>query len=75
LEDATLHGSAGDPRVAWIALKGFGERQALFPTGFTARFDPSFEVLDASGTVVFREGDRITAACGGPDAGLLVAFP
>ena len=76
LEDATIHGSASDLRVAWIELKGHGERQALFPSGFTARFSPGLEVLDARGNVVFREGDEITGACGGgADGSLLVGWP
>lgn len=76
LADATLHGSPTDSRVAWIHLKGFGDRQAVFPVGFTARFNPSLEVLNANGAVVFREGDKIDGACGGGgDGELLIGWP
>jgi hypothetical protein len=75
LVDATLHGSPTDPRVAWIDLHGFGQRAALFPTGYSARFDPSLEVLDTSGNVKFREGDKIDGACGASDGGMLIGWP
>lgn len=76
LLDATLHGSPSDPRVAWIHLQGFGDRQAVFPVGFTARFNPSLEVLDANGAVVFREGEKIDGACvSGDDDSLLIGWP
>jgi hypothetical protein len=76
LVDATLHGSATDSRVAWIHLQGFGDRQAVFPVGFAARFNPSLEVLNPNGAVVFREGDKIGAACGGGrDGELLIGWP
>ena len=74
LVDATLRGSRSDPRVAWIELAGFGERDALFPKGFTARFTPDLEVLNAQGAVVLRAGDAIPGACVGYDA-LLIGWP
>ena len=63
------------PRVAWIELKGFGERLALFPTGFTADFAPELEVRDPTGTVVFHEGDKIDGGCGGGERGILIGWP
>jgi hypothetical protein len=75
LVDATLRGSATDPRVAWIEIPGYGEQLAVFPEGFSARFTPSLEVLNQSGAVVFREGDAITGTCGGAgDGGLLIGW-
>jgi hypothetical protein len=74
LVDATLRGSASDPRVAWIELAGYGDRDALFPKGFTVRFTPDLEVLNAQGNVVFRAGDKITGGCTG-DGALLIGWP
>jgi hypothetical protein len=74
LVGATLSGSASDPRVAWIGLAGYGDRDAVFPKGFTARFTPDLEVLNAQGNVVFRAGDKITGGCTG-DGALLIGWP
>ncbi len=74
LADATLHGSPTDPRVVWLE-PGPGDLSVVFPTGFTARFVPSLEVLNASGSVVLREGDRIEGACVGPGESLLIGWP
>jgi hypothetical protein len=76
LVDATLHGNPTDARVAWVDIRGFKQYTAVFPKGFTARFAPSLEVLNASGAVVFREGDPIDGQCGGtPDGGMLIGWP
>jgi hypothetical protein len=69
--DASLMGSPTDPRVAWLVDPTGGRIDILWPRGFTARFDPDLEVLDASGMVVYRARDRIRGGCvvdsqGGP---------
>jgi len=62
--DATLHGSPTDSRVTWATDNGLGMRiEILWPVGYSARFDPNVEVLDASGNVVGREGDLIVGSC------------
>ena len=66
--DGTLSGNPADPRVAWLATSA-GRMDVVFPAGFTARFAPSLEVLDASGLVVAHEGTAITGGCTtGPNA-------
>jgi len=73
LEDATLRGSPTDPHIAWIEQPP-GRMEVAFPHGFTARFAPALEVLDASGSVVFRDGDKISGGCARGDA-LLLGWP
>jgi hypothetical protein len=74
LEGATLRGDPHDWRVAWLDLGRNGTRRLVFPQGFTARFTPRLEVLDASGQVRFHDGDAIPGACvWGSD--LLIGWP
>jgi hypothetical protein len=71
--EAVLAGDANDPRVAWLLESG-ARVDVVFPPGFSARFTPALEVLNASGAVVARAGDRIDGYCvtaGAP----LVLFP
>jgi hypothetical protein len=75
LEGATLRGDPHDPRVAWLDLGPNGTRGLVFPMGFTARFAPRLEVLDASGQVMFRDGDAITGACVWDNNELLIGWP
>lgn len=79
LSGAELAGSPEDPRVAWLDLDGGGRREIVWPPGFTARFTPQLEVLDAAGSIVFRAGDSISGGCtAGPadnPAALLVIRP
>src|ERR1700693_3957017 len=63
LVDSTLAGSPTDPRVTWLVSHGGVRSEIVWPPGFTARFTPHLEVLDAVGTVLFRAGDRISAGC------------
>jgi hypothetical protein len=75
---ARLTGNPTDPRVTWI--EGFGNRgEIVWPPGYTARFAPALEVLDASGKVVYREGDEVQGGCavGPPDdpPSLLLILP
>jgi hypothetical protein len=44
-------------------------RAVIWPTRFTARFAPRLEILDASGAIVFRAGDKIEDACTAGGAG------
>jgi hypothetical protein len=72
LSDATLHGAADDPRIAWVAIPGHDDRPAVFPLGYAARFAPALEVLAPDGTVAFREGDAIVDVCGQIDGALIL---
>jgi hypothetical protein len=64
----TLTGDPKDPRVAWLVYDG-QRRDVVFPSGYTARFDPQLEILDGSGQIVGRAGDQVTGGCvTGPDA-------
>ncbi len=77
--NVTLFGDAADPRVTWLVRDDGSRQDIIWPPGFTARFSPKLEVLDASGSVVFRGGDRIDGGCtaGPPDdpAKLLIIRP
>jgi hypothetical protein len=61
--EGTLRGDPTDPRVAWLQGPAGGRRDVVWPSGYTARFDPALTVRDADGKVQFREGDPITGAC------------
>lgn len=75
--DAFLAGSPTDPRLTWLVDIGGRRLEILWPRRFTARFDPELAVLDATGRVVHRAGDRIEGACvvGDPDGPLLIPPP
>ena len=60
--EAALAGDPDDPRVAWL-VSGGKRVDVVFPYGFRARFVPGLEVLNASGVVVARGGDRIDGGC------------
>jgi hypothetical protein len=60
--EAVLAGDPGDPQVAWIVSRGT-RVDVVFPYGFSARFAPNLEILDAAGAVVARSGDRIDGGC------------
>jgi hypothetical protein len=72
--DGTLRGDPQDPRVAWLDHGPYGTRRLVFPQGFTARFTPRLEILDANGKVKFRDGDAITEGCDWGDD-LLIGWP
>jgi hypothetical protein len=62
--DATIHGSAADPRLAWAIDNGSGKRvELVWPSGYTARFSPDLAILDRDGQVVARDGDLIIGSC------------
>ena len=70
LTGASLAGNPSDPRVTWLNTSGV-RREIVWPPGYTARFyrfSSPFEVVDASGRVVYRQGDLIRGGCvAGPD--------
>lgn len=74
--DATLHGAAADPRVAWLMnrLPGGGEKrvEVAWPPGYRARFAPELEILDSNGRVKLREGDHVDGNCGTTDDGAVI---
>jgi hypothetical protein len=62
--DATIHGSAADPRLAWAIDTGSSARvELVWPLGYTARFTPDLAILDRDGQVVAHEGDLIIGSC------------
>jgi hypothetical protein len=61
--EATLGGDPSDPRVTWLVSADGSQTPLVWPSGWTGRFTPSLEVLDAKGTVRYRQGDAVSAAC------------
>src|SRR5664280_1734365 len=62
--DATLAGSASDPRLTWATIGSSGVRVDLvWPAGYQDRFNPSLELLDASGMIVAHAGDLLIGRC------------
>jgi hypothetical protein len=72
--DAVLRGSREDPRIAWLEYaqalasdldtgRSGPAETIIWPAGFRARFTPKIEIVDAAGTVVLRDGDRVEGAC------------
>jgi hypothetical protein len=43
--------------------------EVVWPTGYTAVFDPTLRVLDPTGQTAMREGDYVDGACVGSAAG------
>jgi hypothetical protein len=66
-----LRGDPNDARLTWeTGLDGSGRQDIVWPPGYRARFAPGLEVLDPSGRVVARDGDRVPAGgcvAGPPD--------
>lgn len=67
----TLHGSPTDVRVVWMTRPAEGPVELAWPAGYSARFDPDLELLDASGRVVGREGTSVTGGCPTADPGVM----
>ena len=64
-----LMGAPSDPHLTWEVGPDGGRQDIVWPPGYRARFDPSLEVLNPAGAVVFRQGDQIAAGgcvAGGP---------
>ena len=73
---ALLRGDAHDPVLTWVEdTMTHTRRDVVWPVGYRARFTPRLEVLDASGTVVLREGDLITGTCGSTADGRFYLAP
>ena len=72
---ATLHGDPERPGLTWLDVGGGQEREVLWPPGYTARFTPKLEVLDAAGRTVLTEGAILTGMCAGPDGTLILRPP
>jgi hypothetical protein len=62
LDHAVLHGNPADPHVAWIVTSA-GREEVFFPLGFTARFTPRLEVVNAADRVVAHEDDSVDGGC------------
>jgi hypothetical protein len=59
---AILRGNPNDPRLTWeTTLDGSGRTNVVWPPGYSARFAPSLEVIDSTGRVIARDGDRVPA--------------
>jgi hypothetical protein len=73
---ALLRGDAHDPALTWVEdTTTHTRRDVVWPVGYRARFAPRLEVLDASGTVVLREGDLISGTCGSTADGRFYLAP
>lgn len=68
--NATIHGSPDDPMVVWVTRDGANLRLAWPSANYVARFTPSLEVVDASGNVLFGEGDSVSGGCETGDPGI-----
>jgi hypothetical protein len=75
--DAILHGDPADPALTWVIDRTAGIRMdAIWPAGFSARFEPALQVLDAAGEIVHREGDIIDGGCVAAVQGeILLGYP
>ena len=55
--------------------QGGGRTEVIWPAGFSARFDPRLEILDASGQVVIMGGDFVNGGCVISDPRVLLLEP
>jgi hypothetical protein len=69
--DFRLHGSAMDPRLAWMIEPDGRRTELAFGPGWSARFTPRLEVLEADGRVVAHEGSQITGSCSTAEPGVM----
>jgi hypothetical protein len=56
--------------VVWVHRNGVNLRLAWPSASYVARFTPSLEVVDESGNILFREGDRVGGGCETGDPGI-----
>jgi len=62
--DMVIHGSMFDQLVSWVELpEGGGRVNIVWPVGYRARFVPTLEIVDRTGAIVAREGDRLQGWC------------
>lgn len=59
----SLHGSPDDPRLTWMVTMDGTRAELAWPVGFSARFAPELELLDAQGRVVAKEGSSVAGGC------------
>lgn len=59
LATGILAGDPDDAEVAWLLGSDGARHRILWPTGYSARFDPALELIGPGGVVVAREGDRL----------------
>ena len=75
--DAELHGDPKDPSIAWLTSllpagdqpdPGADRLEVVWPTGYTAVFDPTLRVIEPTGQTAMQEGDHVDGGCvtGGP---------
>jgi hypothetical protein len=71
-EPVGLHGSFDGQARTWIWLERSHERRdVVWPAGYTAAFEPSLVVFDATGRPVAREGDSVYGGCPMPNGELI----
>lgn len=61
--EGTVVGSPYDQRYAWLVSDNGFRVELVWPIGYRARFVPELEVLDQSGGVEWRQGDKVHEAC------------
>lgn len=66
--DGVLRGDPADPRIAWgeqetMTNSLIFRKDLVWPPGYTARFTPQLEILDASRNVRYVAGDLIEGGC------------
>lgn len=73
---STLLGSRTDARFAWLQSLVDGRRtEVVWPTGYTASFEPGLVVYDENSRAVLRAGDFVDGGCGTSTAGVLKLSP
>jgi hypothetical protein len=67
VKEPRLRGSADDPRRVWMEDASGKRIELAWPPGFSVRFTPRLEVLNARGDVVALDGSRAASGCGTGD--------
>jgi hypothetical protein len=62
-----LRGSPDDPRLVWMVDASGKRIELAWPPGFSVRFTPRLEVLNARGDAVAFDGSRAASGCGTGD--------
>jgi hypothetical protein len=65
--DIRLRGSPDDPRLVWMVWPDGHRTELGWPVGYSARFTPRLELLDAAGQVVAHDGTLVTGGCSTAD--------
>ena len=69
-----LHGSPDDPRLVWMVDPAGKRMELAWPPGFSVRFTPRLEVLNARGDAVAFDGSRAASGCGTGEGAIYVDF-